>query len=196
MSNIIQKSLSLLNPIRWQAWSSQRTICTSGVLFAEPPRKKRRMDPALLKIRVERKMNKLRVQIDKLEKAPRQLAPILEYQYNNSDIRDLEARPGRQLEDVGLSTGVIRAANRLWNFYRLQESIMQKRSIRRVEAAQTGALETLKKIDENLYNKTVANDELTLIPYISSHLRKETCPNPEYATPDGNIKDISKNWIM
>lgn len=173
-----------------------RHISTTSTLFAEPPRKKRRLDPAILKIRVERKIRKAEREIMQIESQPRQPIPILEYQPNSSTIRSLLSRPSRLHEEHKVTKSEIKGAEKLWSIYRLEQSKMERRSINQVEAAQNYALETLKQIDENLYNKTVALDELSLIPYTSSHIRRETGPNPDYKPPDGSIRNTSKEWIM
>lgn len=46
------------------------------VLFAEPLKKKKKLDPAIVRAREERKKKKLEKQIRKLEKNARQLKPI------------------------------------------------------------------------------------------------------------------------
>lgn len=46
------------------------------VLFAEPLKKKKKMDPAVLKAREDRRRKKIEKQIRKLEKNSRQLKPI------------------------------------------------------------------------------------------------------------------------
>lgn len=46
------------------------------VLFAEPLKKKKKMDPAVVKAREDRRRKKLEKQIRKLEKNSRQLKPI------------------------------------------------------------------------------------------------------------------------
>lgn len=173
-----------------------REFTTTSALNAEPPKKKRRIDPLVLKTRVERKIKKTEREIFKLENDPKQLIPILEYQYTTSEIRDLQARPGRTLSDVGLEEGHVRAAQKLWNFYRLEQSKMEWRSVKKIERAQTRALDTLKQLDQSLYDKTVEVDDITLLPYSSSHMRKETAPNANYMPPDGVIKNVSKEWIM
>lgn len=176
-----------------------KTLCrpfsTTRVLLAEPPRKKRRMDPAMFKIRVEKKMKKLEREITKLEKEPRQLIPILEYQLTNSEIKDLKARPQHTMEEFGITEASVKAARRLWNFHKLEQSHMMNKSIRRIERAQTRALEQLKELDIDLFNNTVAVDD-TFFPYRSNHMRKETPPNPNYVPPDGYIKDVTKEWVM
>lgn len=199
MASKIIRDLSSLLTLRSQSpfgISHLRLFSTTGILNAEPLRKKRRLDPLVLKTRVEKKIKKYEREVFKLETAAKQPIPILEYQLTNSEIRDLEARPGRTLEDVGLDEGSVRAAQKLWNFYRLEQSRMESRSIKKIERSQTRALDTLRQIDKALYDRTVAVDDLTLLPYTSSHMRKETAPNPNYTIPDGSIKDVSKEWIM
>lgn len=177
--------------------SAARAFSTTTTLFAEPPRKRRRVDPVVLKVRVERKIVKTEKEIQRIESEPREPIPILEYQLNKTEIRDLQARPARKIEDVdGLNESTIRAAQRLWGFYRHAQTRMEQKSIRQVELSQTRALETLKNLDEALYNRTISVDEDTLIPYKSNHIRKETAPNSNYTRPDGYIKDVSKEWIM
>lgn len=168
---------------------------TTSVLLAEPPRKKRRVDPALLRVRVERKILRLEREIQNLERQPRKPIPI-EYQLSQEEISELESRPGRTLEDVGTSESAIKAAYKLWCLYRNEQTKMERRSFRQVESAQQYALDTLKQVDEKLYNQTVALDDLSLIPYTSSQIKKQTAPNPNYKPPDGSIKTISKEWII
>lgn len=179
-----------------QPTNLHRPIFTSCPLNAEPPRKKRRLDPAMLKLRVERKIKKYEREIQRLENEPKQLIPILEYQYTNSEIRDLKSRPQHSFDNVEISMSDVRAAQRIWGFYRAAQSRMINNSIRKVERAQKRALDTLKEIDLDLYNRTVSVDDALLVPYRSSLMRKETAPNPKYVCPDGYVKDITKEWVM
>lgn len=189
MSSLLYSRATKFSPIL-------RTFSTTSVLHAEPPKKKQRVDPAVQRVRVERKIGKTERAIAKLEAEPKQAIPILEYQLSSSEIKDLKARPGRTLEDVGITQATVLAAQRLWNFYRLEQSRMEASSIRKIERAQTRALEALKQLDKELYDRTVASDEITLIPYMSSHMRKETAPNVNYTSPDGYIKNTTKEWVM
>lgn len=173
-----------------------RAISTTSSLYAEPLKKRRRLDPAVLKVRVERKIKKVEREILKLESEPSQLAPVLEYQLTNSDISDLEARPQHKMEEFGLTPTTIRAAKRLWTFYRGHQSKIERMSLARVERAQTKALEHMEAIDPELYNATVAVDDTNLIPYRSSHMRKETGANANYTPPDGHMTDITKEWVI
>lgn len=53
-----------------------RTISTTPILLAEPLKKKKKLDPAIIRQRDERKRKKLEKQIRRLEKNSRQLKPI------------------------------------------------------------------------------------------------------------------------
>lgn len=164
--------------------------------MAEPPKKRKRIDPALLRLRIERKMRKLEREIAKIEKEPRHPVPIAEYQPNKATIKDLSSRPSHYMQEFGINQSTIRAASQLWTIYRLDQTKMENYSYQRVSEAQNHALQTLKEIDESLYNKTVEVDDLTLLPYSSSHVRKELPPNPSYTPPDGYIKDLTEPKVI
>lgn len=63
-------------PFRSFTTSSTAALRVTPMLCAEPLKKKKRMDPAILKQREERKRKKLEKQIRRLEKNARQLKPI------------------------------------------------------------------------------------------------------------------------
>lgn len=173
-----------------------RCISKSQILMAEPPRKRRRIDPAVLKVRVEKKIKKHEREIARIEREPRKLIPILEYQLFRAEREELLSRPTRKIEDFGLNEGIYRAAFRLWTFHRHEQSKIQSKSIRRVEQAQKNALEALKVLDLELYNRATEVDELGLLPYYSSQVKKETPPNNKYTPPDGYVKDVSREWVL
>lgn len=56
--------------------SQPRYIQATAVLCAEPLKKKKKLDPAVIKARDDRKKKKLEKQIRRLEKNARQLKPI------------------------------------------------------------------------------------------------------------------------
>lgn len=176
--------------------TQSRHISTTQVLLAEPPRKRRRIDPALLKIRVERKIKKTEREIARIEKEPRRPIPIEEYQLTRAEREELNSRPGRKLEEFGISDGILKAAARLWSFHRNEQCRIQEKSLRQVEKAQMSALNELKRINLDLYNKAIEANDIGLIPYSSSLIRKDTPPLEGYTPPDGYIKDVSKEWVM
>lgn len=64
--------LSLINIFR----PIQNNLHISPALYAEPQKKKKRLDPAIIKAREDRSRRKLEKAIRKLEKHARQLKPI------------------------------------------------------------------------------------------------------------------------
>jgi large subunit ribosomal protein L40 len=56
--------------------SNQLNFKYTPVLYAEPLKKKRKMDPAIVKAREDRRRKRLEKQIRRLEKNSRQLKPI------------------------------------------------------------------------------------------------------------------------
>lgn len=173
-----------------------RAISTTQTLCAEPPKKKRRIDPALLKLRTERKIAKTKREIEKLESEPKQSIPILEYEYTNSELRELRSRPQHTLEEFDLTPDTIRGAVRLWSIYRSEQEHMASKSLSRVKKAQETALEQLRVLDKQLYDRTVEVSDTMTIPYRPDHMRRETPPNPDYTPPDGHIKNVSKEYVM
>jgi len=172
-----------------------RSISTTSARWGEPPKKKRRIDPAILKMRVERKIRKTEREIERIESEPRQLIPIVEYELTNSEIRQLNERPQHTMDQFGLTDTIVRGANRIWSLYRLEESMMESRSISRIEKAQVNVLEKLKVLDRDLYDATLEASD-TMIPYRSDHMKRETPANPDFVPPDGIIKDVTKEYVM
>lgn len=171
------------------------TFRTSASLFSTPMRKKRRIDPAVMKVRVERKIAKCTREIEKIEKAPRYLIPILEYEYPVKEGRELQQRPPRVVDNMEELKKSVTAARRLWAIYRKRQATIEQLVMRRVIQAQTEALDVLKKLNLDLYNATISKETLNLVPYHHKHMKKETPPSKDYKTPDGYIKDVSQKWV-
>lgn len=196
MAGILNKFSILANISQRYHPTHHRSITTTKILFAEPPRKKVRVDPAILKLRIERKIRKAEREILKIENDARHPIPLLEYQPSGKDIRDLQSRPAHNMNELGITPNLIKAAEKLWSMYRSRESHMERYSLRQVEKAQQFALDSLKEIDKELYDKTVAVDEISLIPYRSSRVKSETGPIPNYKPPDGMITNLTREWVM
>lgn len=61
---------------RFISTTALRPISVTGFLCAEPLKKKKRIDPSVIKAREERRRKKVEKQIRRLEKNARQLKPI------------------------------------------------------------------------------------------------------------------------
>ncbi|VVD04652.1 unnamed protein product [Leptidea sinapis] len=161
-------------------------------LWAEPLKKKKKMDPAILKAREERRRKKLEKQIRRLEKNARQLKPIAELE---PPLHLLDEKGRRKRAVVVLSAEEIEARallNKDWCRYKRQEYMNNIAQIDRIMAAQKRALEKLYEESEDLYYEAIMPD-LALIPY-SIDGTYETPPINNYDSPDGEYIDVSKKW--
>ena len=173
-----------------------RKISTTNTLYADPPRKKRRIDPALLKLRTERKIIKTEREINKIENSPRFLIPILEYDYLPLDRKDLEKRPKHSYEHGEEQLiAAFKAANRLWALFRVEQAKLEQRELRKVIKSQEKVIQELKKLNQSLYDATVNYDTDQHIVFSSDIVKRETCSNPDYKPPDGYRRDVSQQWI-
>lgn len=196
LRNLLEPSQALCNDQLAKQTCQDRSFTTSATLNAQPPKKRKRLDPAVLRARTERKIIKIEKEMGKLMAQPKQLIPILEYELDNKQKRELSARPSRNMTDLGVSNSALLGARRLWSFYRSIQANMEQKSLRNVIRAQAHALQELHKLDQDLYDRTLSVDSFDLIPYTSDIIRKDTGPNGQYVAPDGIISNISKEWIM
>ncbi|XP_022817740.1 39S ribosomal protein L40, mitochondrial [Spodoptera litura] len=179
---------------------SSRNITTTAAvqfkitdqLWAEPMKKKKKIDPAIVKAREERRRKKLEKQIRRLEKNARQLKPIDEMEV---PLELLDNFSKRKRPQPKLSAEVIEARALLqkdWARYKKEEYMANVAQVDRIMGAQRRALEKLLEESEDLYNEAIMPD-LQLIPYEVSG----TVATPaikDYATPDGEYFDVSKKW--
>ncbi|CAH2094711.1 unnamed protein product [Euphydryas editha] len=177
-----------------------RSITTSAVvqfkitdqLWAEPLKKKKKLDPAIVKAREERRRKRIEKQIRRLEKNARQLKPIEEIE---PPLHLLDEMGKRKRPAVVLTQEEIEARALLlkdWTRYKKQEYISNVNQIDRIMAAQRRALDMLYEESEELYNEAIMPD-LQLLPYSISGTYA-TPPIKNYNSPDGEYIDVSKKW--
>lgn len=171
-------------------------ISTTNICFAEPLKKRKKVDIEVLKIRHERKIRKMEREIRRMKKTPRQLKPIEEYVLPPKIMKELDTRIRKNDEkEVELLQLNLKKMSRLWSEYKSVDRKLQKLNMTLVLKAQSEALEKLKEIDEELYLNAVAKDEsMKLI--VDDQIITETAPNPEYKTKDGKKTDVSQEWFM
>ncbi|XP_068619244.1 large ribosomal subunit protein mL40 [Battus philenor] len=161
-------------------------------LCAEPMKKKKKMDPAIIKAREERRRKKIEKQIRRLEKNARQLKPIdeVEVPLYLVDQMGKRKRPPVQLTAEEVESRSL--LQKQWSCYKREEYMANVAQIDRIMAAQRRALDMLYEESEELYNEAVMPD-LQLIPYSVSG-PVATPPIKNYDTPDGEYVDVSKKW--
>ncbi|XP_058445374.1 large ribosomal subunit protein mL40 [Malaya genurostris] len=162
------------------------------VLFAEPLKKKKKIDPAVLKQREERRRKRLEKQIRRLEKNSRQLKPIeeLETPIELLDQRQQRTRTISRISPEVLENRVL--LEKQWAKFKMQEKLSDYQLIDRMLAAQTKALNELRLESEDLYQKAVQPD-IDLVP-LKMEGPVATPPISGYEMPDGEYIDISKKW--
>ncbi|KAM3960553.1 mitochondrial ribosomal protein L40 [Aphomia sociella] len=161
-------------------------------LWAEPLKKKKKVDPAIVKAREDRRRKKLEKQIRRLQKNARQLKPIdeMEVPLHLLDQMEKRKRPQPQLSAEVLEARAL--LQKEWTRYKRDEYVAQVAQIDRIMAAQRRALDKLYEESEDLYNEAVMPD-LQLIPYSTSG-PVATPPIKGYDSPDGEYIDVSKKW--
>ncbi|XP_066249732.1 large ribosomal subunit protein mL40 [Euwallacea similis] len=178
---------------------SNRVISTSKnylfwstpCLMAEPLKKKKKLDPAIVRAREERRKKKLEKQIRRLEKNARQLKPISECEVS---LTLLDQKLQRQ-RNIFQSTDILEQRALLekkWaNFKRIQ-LLHDLQMIDRVTLHQQRALDELKNESKELYNEAIQMD-FHMVPFTSIG-PTETPAIEGYDVPDGEYLDVSKKW--
>ncbi|BET02628.1 ribosomal protein L40 [Nesidiocoris tenuis] len=179
----VARGISTFEPLRFQM---------TVPLCAEPLKKKKRLDPAILKAREERKKKRLEKQIRRMEKNAKQLKPVEECEVpleivNN---RAERARPRVKLsnDEMNAQVDLIKA----WSKYRHKQSFRDLQMIDRIIGSQDWALDQLKAESPELYAAAILPDE-GLLPFKCAG-PTETPPIVGYDSPDGDFFDTSKKW--
>lgn len=161
-------------------------------LYAEPLKKKKRIDPNVIKAREERRKRKLEKQIRRLQKSAKTLKPIddLEVPLN---LLDEKATRQRKLPELSAAVKEERAALiKEWSIYRNKLHAQNLQIIDNLVSAQQKALQELRAESEELYQEAVQPDA-TFLPYYAVG-PVLTPPIKDYASPDGDYQDVSQKW--
>ncbi|PNF35846.1 hypothetical protein B7P43_G09401 [Cryptotermes secundus] len=164
------------------------------LLFAEPLKKKKRIDPAILKQREERKKKRLEKQIRRLERNAKQLKPIDELEV------PLELVDGKKerMREAAVITPAVEEERALltkdWTRYKRKQHLKDMQMIDRLMFAQQKALDELRQESEELYQAAIQINP-TLLPFTVRGPVK-TPPIKGYDSPDGEYTDVSKKCVV
>ncbi|CAG9136609.1 unnamed protein product [Plutella xylostella] len=190
--------LSLSPGLKIQA-NSRNVSTTSALQFnltyplcAEPLKKKKKIDPAIVKAREDRRRKKIEKQIRRLEKNARQLKPIDELEVPLNLIDEGKKRQRRQVKLSSEEVNARAVLQKEWSNYKREEYMAHVRQIDRIMAAQKRALDQLYEVSEDLYNEAIMPD-LQFIPF-TARGPVATPPIKNYESPDGEYIDVSKKW--
>ncbi|CAG0914652.1 unnamed protein product [Notodromas monacha] len=169
-----------------------RALHVSPVVMAEPMKKKKRLDPAIVRAREERKKKKLEKAIRKLEKHAKQLKPIeeMEVPYRLRTEIPMRTRklPPMTAEELENRIETLKE----WARHRGKVAIAEASWIEKMVQAQDKALQELRKESEELYQAAIQIDP-ELLPYRTKGC-VESAPISNYEPADGYIHDVSRKW--
>ncbi|EDW15590.1 uncharacterized protein Dmoj_GI22697 [Drosophila mojavensis] len=169
-----------------------RFLHTSPVLCAEPLKKKKKLDPQIIKQREDRKKKKIEKQIRRLEKNARQLKPVEELEVP-LDLIDNKAQRERKLAPLSAEEIEHRALlKKQWAQYKHEQKVADFQIIDRLVQSQNKALEELRCESEELYQAAIAIDT-TLLP-VSVKGPVATPPIKGYISPDGDYIHQAMKW--
>ncbi|EDV49530.1 39S ribosomal protein L40, mitochondrial [Drosophila erecta] len=169
-----------------------RCLHTTPVLCAEPLKKKKKLDPQIVKQREDRKKKKIEKQIRRLEKNARQLKPVEELEVP-LELIDEKNKRQRKLAPVSSAQLVERALlKKQWAHYKHDERVADFQIIDRLVQAQNRALAELRRESEELYQAAIEIDP-QLLP-VAMKGPVATPPIKDYVSPDGDYLHQSMKW--
>uniref|UniRef100_A0A023FU56 Large ribosomal subunit protein mL40 n=1 Tax=Amblyomma parvum TaxID=251391 RepID=A0A023FU56_AMBPA len=182
--------------------ASQRVLPTSTLAFkdlhttaqlgAEPLKKKKRLDPAILRMREERRKRRIEKGIRMLKKHAKKYKPIEEMEVAPKLQKELGLRH-RALPVLDHETCQLREAmQRAWSVYCMRKHLNESVMLERIVATQQKALEMLKNASEELYNAAIQPDNGLLPAQFKAIV--STPPIENYEAPDGKYIDTTKKW--
>lgn len=187
IGNIVLKPYNLPYPVKWQ----NSLFHNTPVVCAEPMRKKKRLDPTILKERAEKKIRRIERDIRKLEKVAKKYKPISELEvprklYRDSDFKRSEAvlTETEMIERIQLKHE--------WAVYKRKEHVAEMNVLQRIVNAQENALDALQEASPELYEEALQADP-SFIPFKMKG-PVETPPIENYNYPDGDYIDITKEY--
>lgn len=150
------------------------------------------MDPAIVKVREERKRRKLWKECRRLMKHQKQLKPVDEitipYAIVDNKEKYLREKPLLSAEVLDQRADLLRE----WTSYKNNRAIVDFNMIDRIYRAQCKALKELQIASPRLYEEAVKINE-NLLP-ITINGPTFTPPIKNYGSPDGEYVDITKKW--
>uniref|UniRef100_A0A8D0HE00 Large ribosomal subunit protein mL40 n=1 Tax=Sphenodon punctatus TaxID=8508 RepID=A0A8D0HE00_SPHPU len=166
----------------WQ--TSLLTIRASLPMRAEPPKKKKKIDPK----REHQIKDRMKKKIKRLEKAPQELIPIEDFITPVKYMDDTRVRyvPPLPFEESERRALLIKK----WSLYKKEEHKMEMAAIKSLMTAQEEALRELRLESEELYQAAIRRDD-GLFPF-EREGPSYTPPVPNFEAPAGKCNDITR----
>ncbi|XP_055348667.1 39S ribosomal protein L40, mitochondrial-like [Paramacrobiotus metropolitanus] len=199
--NVLRSFLARTFPLS-SAWSV-RSACpfhtfspalfwTNPVLCAEPMKKKKRVDPAVLRAREERKKKRIEKTISKLAKNAQKLKPIDEWVVPKQLRLEMKERTRKPppLEEEELERRAL--LRKTWTRYKHYQYLAEQDKLSTMVMSAEAALRELRIESEELYQKAVQLDNMSLPITLKGPVN--TPPIPGYISPDGDYLNTTRKW--
>ncbi|KAH9489962.1 39S ribosomal protein L40, mitochondrial [Bulinus truncatus] len=165
---------------------------TSQLLWAEPMKKKKRIDPSVIAAREAKKIRRIEKEIKRLTRFGRILKPVEEIEMDNKKFRLAKERK-RSLPPITPDVKEYRdLLTKEWASYKTHQWHMESRIVEQLTAAQQEALDELRKESDDLYLAALQID-YSCVP-IEFQGPKVTPPIKEYPPPDGEYVDTTRKY--
>ncbi|XP_037679424.1 39S ribosomal protein L40, mitochondrial [Choloepus didactylus] len=155
---------------------------------AEPPRKKKKVDPK----KEQAARDRLKKRIRRLEKTSQELIPIEDFM---TPVKFLDKARQRPPVELPLEEDDRRALLlKEWSLYKQREQELERDAIRSLLRAQQEALQELQLEAPELHAEAVKRDP-SLFPF-EKQGPDYTPPVPDYQPPEGKYNDITKVYTQ
>ena len=156
---------------------------------AEPPKPKKKMDPAIEKAREERRRRKIEKEIKKIERFGRNLKPIEEIKQEKSIINELQERKRKGVKLSENELYEFETFEIKWGKLKKKKFLEQGEQILALKTSQGEALKELKNDNIKLFDLATQLDD-GLINF--THDGPSYTPKiKNYEAPDGDYYDVT-----
>ncbi|XP_045122033.1 39S ribosomal protein L40, mitochondrial-like isoform X2 [Portunus trituberculatus] len=159
---------------------------------AEPLKKKKRIDPMIIRQKEERRKKKIEKMIRRLEKNAGQLKPIDELEVPHAVVQQMDIRKRQKVtmrEEVAEQRAQL---TKQWSQYKFEQHQKEVTVLKKIIVARDQALEELRQESEDLWLEAIQVDHV-LLPFKAKG-PVATSPIKDYDTPDGEYYNITKKW--
>ncbi|XP_059158090.1 large ribosomal subunit protein mL40-like [Physella acuta] len=162
------------------------------LLWAEPMKKKKRIDPGIIAAREAKKIKRIEKEIRRLTKFGRILKPVDEIELDNRKLKLANERKRSPLVP-SLERDESRAAlTKKWGFHKTKQWHFEYKLCEQIMSAQFEALQELKAVSQDLYQSALLVD-YSFIP-IEFQGPKESPAFKDYSVPDGEYVDTTRKY--
>ncbi|KAG7173864.1 39S ribosomal protein L40, mitochondrial-like [Homarus americanus] len=195
------KGLSSLHRICIPRQCGQRYISTAvaplciqltQVVGAEPLKKKKKLDPQLVRQKEERRKRKIEKAIRRLEKNAGQLKPVDELEVPPAILQEMNIRKRAEISITEETEESQASILKEWSNYKYQQHLAEVTLIERIIASRERALQELRQESEDLWLEAIQIDQMLLPFRVKGPVA--TPPIKDYNVPDGDYIDKTTKW--